>query len=83
MMDDLNNISRDNSCILLKWKNKDKHNYRTNYNLSKYNQLKSNDSCSICGTNFTNECIIINTKWKVIFIIYIMLNMQINLINII
>lgn len=62
MMDDLNNISRDNSCILLKWKNKDKHNYRTNYNLSKYNQLKSNDSCSICGTNFTNECIIINTS---------------------
>lgn len=60
IMDDYHN-NKNTSCILLKWKNKDKNNYRCNFNLCKYNQLKTNDSCSICSTNFTDDCIIINT----------------------
>ncbi len=61
-MDDFHNIKRDTSCVLLKWKNKDDNNYRCNYDIEKYNKLKNNDNCSICGSKFTNECIIINTS---------------------
>ena len=61
IMDDYSNPKKDTSCILLKWKNKDKDNYRYNYNTEKYNKLKDHNNCSICGINFTNECVVINT----------------------
>ena len=62
IMDDFHNPVRDTSCILLKWRNRDKDNYRYNYNTEKYKKLKNNDSCTICGVNFTSECIVINTS---------------------
>lgn len=50
-----------NICILFNWKNKDSNNYRLKYSKEDYNKLKSNESCIICGSNFTNDCTVINT----------------------
>jgi hypothetical protein len=60
VMDD---IYLNKDCIvLLLWKNRVNQNFRLHYTKEEYNVLYSNDNCCICGSDFNDEDIIINTK---------------------
>ena len=51
-----------NNSILFNWSKKNDNNYRLNYNEEDYIKLKSNNNCVICGCDFTENCIVINTR---------------------
>jgi hypothetical protein len=51
-----------NSCVLVKWANIKNNNYRLKYTVDEYQNIYEQTQCAICGSDF-NECdIVINTK---------------------
>lgn len=50
------------SAVLLPWGNAKNNNYRLYYSKEDYNKIHDNNNCSICGSEFKDVDIIINTK---------------------
>lgn len=61
IMDDFSSTNTFKTCILLKWCNNDNNNFRCNFTINELEKFKNNNSCSICSSNFTDKCIVINT----------------------
>ena len=62
IMDDYHNFNIHKSSVLFRWKNRNNKNYRLYYSTEDYNKLLTYDNCAICGRDFTDDCIIINTS---------------------
>jgi hypothetical protein len=60
IMDDL--YLNKSSIVLFLWKNRYNKNYRTSFTDKDYNNLFENSNCCICGSDFKDNDIVINTK---------------------
>jgi hypothetical protein len=60
IMDDL--YLNKSSIVLFLWKNRYNKNYRTSFTDKDYNNLFGNNNCCICGSDFKDNDIVINTK---------------------